>query len=216
MLTVTRRHFTLEEYHRLGELGFFGEEEQVELIRGEIIQMPTKKPPHSVCNTLLWQELYKLIEGRAILRVQEPIILPTDSEPQPDIAIVCNQEDNYLSSHPYPEDILLIIEVVDSPLKYDQETKLRLYAEASISDYWIVNLVDNQLETYSQPYQEHNGQFNYRLKRIYLSNEYVKIPCFSELSLALSSILLSATNLRRDNERGKGVRSQENSGIKSG
>jgi Uma2 family endonuclease len=136
MLTVTRRHFTLEEYHRLGELGFFGEEERVELIRGEIIQMPTKKPPHSVCNTLLWQELYKLIEGRAILRVQEPIILPADSEPQPDVAIVRNQEDNYLSSHPYPEDILLLIEVADSTLKYDQETKLRLYAEAGISEFW--------------------------------------------------------------------------------
>jgi Uma2 family endonuclease len=189
MLTVTRRHFTLEEYHRLGDLGFFGEEERVELIRGEIIQMPTKKPPHSVCNTLLWQELYKLIGGRAILRVQEPIILPADSEPQPDVAIVRNQEDNYLSSHPYPEDILLLIEVADSTLKYDQETKLRLYAEAGISDYWIVNLANNQLETYSQPYQEHDGQFNYRLKRIYLQNESVKLPCFSELSLVLSSIL---------------------------
>lgn len=189
MLAVTRRHFTLEEYHRLGELGFFGEEERIELIRGEIIQMPTKKPPHSVCNTILWQELYKLIGGQATLRVQEPIILPADSEPQPDLAIVHNQENNYLSSHPYPEDILLVIEIADSTLKYDQETKLRLYAEAGISDYWIVNLVDNQLETYSQAYQENNGRFNYRLKRIYLPNESAKLSCFPELSLALSSVL---------------------------
>jgi Uma2 family endonuclease len=64
-----------------------------------------------------------------------------------------------------------------------------LYAEAGISDYWIVNLVNNQLETYSQPYQEHDGHFNYCLKRIYLPNESVKLPGFSELSLALSSIL---------------------------
>jgi len=64
-----------------------------------------------------------------------------------------------------------------------------LYAEAGILDYWIVNLVNNQLETYNQPYQEHDGQFNYRLKRIYLPNESVKLPGFSELSLALSSIL---------------------------
>jgi Uma2 family endonuclease len=161
----------------------------VELIRGEIIQMPTKKPPHSVCNTLLVQQLILLLGKQAIVRRQEPIILPGDSEPQPDVAIVRNQEDNYLSSHPHPEDILLLIEVADSTLKYDQETKLRLYAEAGILDYWIVNLVNNQLETYNQPYQEHDGQFNYRLKRIYLPNESVKLPGFSELSLALSSIL---------------------------
>lgn len=189
MLTVMRRYFTLEEYHRLGDLGFFGEEERVELIRGEIIQMPTKKPPHSVCNTLLVQQLILLLGKQAIVRGQEPIILPGDSEPQPDVAIVRNQEDNYLSSHPHPEDILLLIEVADSTLEYDQETKLRLYAEAGILDYWIVNLVNNQLETYNQPYQEHDGQFNYRLKRIYLPNESVKLPGFAELSLALSSIL---------------------------
>jgi len=153
MLTVMRRYFTLEEYHRLGDLGFFGEEERVELIRGEIIQMPTKKPPHSVCNTLLVQQLILLLGKQAIVRGQEPIILPGDSEPQPDVAIVRNQEDNYLSSHPHPEDILLLIEVADSTLKYDQET------------------------------------FNYRLKRIYLPNESVKLPGFAELSLALSSIL---------------------------
>jgi Uma2 family endonuclease len=97
MLTVMRRYFTLEEYHRLGDLGFFGEEERVELIRGEIIQMPTKKPPHSVCNTILVQQLILLLGKQAIVRGQEPIILPGDSEPQPDVAIVRNQEDNYLS-----------------------------------------------------------------------------------------------------------------------
>jgi Uma2 family endonuclease len=188
MITVTRRHFTLEEYHRLGELGFWGEEERVELIRGEIITMPTKRPPHSVCNTYLVQELILLVGKRAIVRGQEPIILPADSEPQPDVAIVRNRGDRYLSSHPHPEDVLLAIEIADSSLNYDRETKLSLYAEDGILDYWIVNLVENHLEAYSQPYQEQNGKFNYRLKRIYLSNEVVALPCFSDLFLNLSAI----------------------------
>ena len=188
MITVSRRHFTLEEYHRLGELGFWGEDERVELIRGEIITMPTKRPPHSVCNTYLVQELILLVGKRAIIRGQEPIILPADSEPQPDVAIVRNRGDRYLSSHPHPEDVLLAIEIADSSLNYDRETKLSLYAEDGILDYWIVNLGENHLEAYSQPYQEQNGKFNYRLKRIYLPNEVVALPCFLDLFLDLSSI----------------------------
>ena len=188
MVTVTHRHFTLEEYHRLGELGFFGEDERVELIRGEIIKMPTKKPPHSVCNTLLVQELVLLVGKRAIVRGQEPIVLPADSEPQPDVAIVRNRRDRYLSSHPHPEDVLLVIEIADSSLNYDRETKLSIYAEDGISDYWIMNLVENHLETYSQPYQEKTDKFNYRLKQIYLSKEVVTLPCFLDLSLDLASV----------------------------
>ena len=68
MIAGTRKKFTIDEYHRLGELGFFGEDDRVELIRGEIIEMPTKKTPHSVCNTLLVQELVLLLGKRATVR----------------------------------------------------------------------------------------------------------------------------------------------------
>jgi Uma2 family endonuclease len=188
---VTPKRFTLEEYHRLGELGFFTPDERVELIRGEIILMPTKKTPHSVCNTLLVQELIILLGKHAILRVQEPIILPTDSEPQPDVVIARNRSDNYLSSHPYPDDILLVIEVSDTTLSFDRKTKLSLYAEDSISDYWIFNLVDNCLEMYSEPYQDSKGKFSYRLKRIALPNEVVALSCFPDVSLDLSQVFPS-------------------------
>jgi len=171
MTTVTSRRFTLDEYHRLGELGFFREDERVELIRGEIIQMPTKKTPHSVCNTRLVRKLILLLGERAIVRGQEQIILPADSEPQPDGVIARNRSDDYLSSHPEPAEILLLIEISDSTLRYDQQTKLSLYAEDGISDYWIFNLLENHLETYSEPYQDRQGKFSYRSKRIVLSNE---------------------------------------------
>jgi Uma2 family endonuclease len=85
-------------------------------------------------------------------------------------------------------DILLVIEVSDSTLMYDLETKLSLYAEAGISNYWIFNLVDNQLEMYSEPDQKRQGDFNYRSQRVVLPDEAVAIPGFPDLSLDLSFV----------------------------
>ena len=189
MTTVTAKRFSIAEYHRLGELGFFAPDDRVELIRGEIIKMPAKGRFHSVCNSLLVEELILLLTRRARVRAQEPIILSTtDSEPEPDVVIARNRSDNYLASHPEPADILLVIEVSDSTLKYDQRTKLSLYAEAGIANYWIFNLVDNQLEMHSEPYQKRQGNFNYRSQRVLLPNETVAIPGFPDLSLDLSLV----------------------------
>lgn len=186
--TVTPKRFTIQEFHRLDELGFFHPDDRVELIRGEIILMPTKKTPHSVCNRRLYKQLYDLVGERATLSLQEPIILPSDSEPQPDMVIVRNRPDDYLSSHPLPSDVLLLIEISDSSLDYDRNTKLSLYAEDGIADYWIFNLVSNQLEIYSEPYHNLQGKFGYRQTRIVLPNEAIALPCFPELFLELSTI----------------------------
>jgi Uma2 family endonuclease len=187
MTAVTAKRFSIAEYHRLAELGFFEPDDRVELIRGEIIKMAAQGRFHSVCNTLLVEELIILLARRARLRVQEPIILSTDSEPEPDV-VIARRSENYLSSHPVAADILLVIEVSDSTLKYDQRTKLSLYAESGISDYWIFNLVDIQLEMYSEPDQKQTGSFDNRVKRVVLPNEVVVIPCFPDLSLDLSAV----------------------------
>ena len=185
MTITTAKRFTVEEYHRLAELGFFHEDDRIELIRGEIIQMAAKGTPHTTCCRNLLEELAALVIGRAKLQCQDPITLPSKSEPEPDFAILRKRADNYLSAHPTPEDILLVIEIADSTLKYDQETKLPLYAEAGISDYWIFNLVNNYLEAYSEPYQDSQGNFGCRMKRIVLPNQTIIIPCFPELLLDL-------------------------------
>lgn len=188
MIAIARKKFTIDEYHRLIDWGFFAKNERVELIRGEIIKMSPKRTPHSVCNSLLWKALYDLIGNQAEIRVQEPIFISPNSEPEPNIVIAIQQDDNYLSSHPTPKDILLVIEIADSTLKYDQETKLSLYAEAGISNYWIFNLVTRHLEVYHQPFQDRKGQFAYRSKQIILSNETVKLPQFDSLNLDLSQV----------------------------
>ncbi|MEH2095324.1 Uma2 family endonuclease [Nostoc sp.] len=188
MSLTTAKRFTIAEYHRLAELGFFEENNRVELIKGEIIQMAAKSTAHSVCKTRLDRELYKLVSDRATLRGQQPIILSNNSEPEPDRIIAKNRDDDYLANHPSPSDILLLIEIADSSLKYDQEDKLPIYAEAGISDYWIFNLVDNYLECYGEPYQGLQGKFGYRRKLIYLPNELVNLPCLPDLVVDLSKV----------------------------
>ncbi|HEY9616815.1 MAG TPA: Uma2 family endonuclease [Microcoleaceae cyanobacterium] len=185
---MTKR-FTVDDYHRLIELGFIKEGDRIELMRGELVQMVAKGTPHSSCNTRLLYELLPLLGDRAIVRHQDPVTLPLHSEPEPDFAIVKVRGDRYRSAHPQPEDILLIIEVSDSTLTYDQTTKLSVYAEHQIPDYWIVNLVANQLECYSQPYHAASDDYGYRLKQIALPNETIALPGFENLQLNLAAVL---------------------------
>jgi Uma2 family endonuclease len=195
MLTqTTTRRFTLDEYHHLIELGFFHENERVELIRGELVQMVAKGTAHTTCCSNLIRELARLIAGKAELRCQDPINLPSGSEPEPDFAIIRSTPDNYLSAHPTPADIFLVIEIADSSLNYDRDIKMPLYAEAEISHYWIFNVAANQLEAYSEPYQDQQTNFGYRCKRIFLANQSVEIPLPSSPSLDLSNIFPKHTS----------------------
>ena len=188
MTVLTTKRFTIEEYHRLAELGFLTEDDRFELIKGEIIQMAAKGTLHTSCSSNLLRELGASLANRATLQCQDPIVLPSNSEPEPDFTIVRNRADNYVSDHPRPSDILLVIEVSDFTLKYDQDVKISLYAEAGISDYWIFNLVDNHLEVYSEPYQNMQGKFGYAMKRIILPNQTVALPGFPDLAIDLSRV----------------------------
>lgn len=188
MSIAQAKRFTLDEYHRLGELGFFHEDDHIELINGEIIEMASKGTAHETCLRNLWKQLPKIVGDRATLQSQAPITLPPNSEPEPDFAIVQNRDDNYLSAHPKAADVLLVMEVSDSSLAYDQDVKIPLYAKAGIIDYWIFNLFDNYLEAYSEPYQDNQDRYGYSNKRIVLSTQVINFPCFPDLSLDLARV----------------------------
>ena len=188
MVIATRKKFTIAEYHQLVDLGFFTENDRIELIRGEIINMAPKRTPHSVCNSLLWKKLYQLIGQQAEIRVQEPITLLSNSEPESDVVVAKLKADNYLSAHPVAEDIILAIRIADSTLKYDREVKIPLYAEAGINDYWIFNLVDKCLEVYTKPFSRQNGNFNYQTRNIILADGTIEIPGFSDVILELTTV----------------------------
>ncbi|MBD2178957.1 Uma2 family endonuclease [Pseudanabaena sp. FACHB-1998] len=187
MLVQTKR-FTIAEYQRLADLGILqdsAEKERTELIRGEITQMAAKGTRHTVCCSNLMRELYKLVNDLAIIRCQDPIFLLPDSSPEPDFVIVRDREDNYLTGHPTPDYILLVIEIADSSIDYDRDIKGVLYAEAGIANYWLFNLVDNRLEIYSEPYRDMQGKGNYAQRRYVLAHESIAFTIFPNLDLQL-------------------------------
>jgi Uma2 family endonuclease len=184
------KRFTVHDYHRLIELGFWGEDDHIELIRGELIQMAAKGATHESCITRLMRALLPLIGEQATLRCQSPIVL-ADSEPEPDFTIVRNQIDDYMHGHPRPEDTLLVIEVADSSLTYDREEKLPLYAEVGIPDYWLFNLLDGYLEAYSQPAEIRPGQFGYLNRNIVQVTASISLPPFPDQIVQLSQVFPS-------------------------
>jgi Uma2 family endonuclease len=181
---VTAKRFSIEEYHQLIKLNFIKEDDRIELIEGELIEMVAKGFRHCACTDALNIELIKLLGDRAVIRSQNPIALADRSEPEPDLAIVSGRAQEFFTRHPTASDVILVIEVSDSTLSYDQTTKLKMYANAGINHYWIVNLQENQLETYSEPYT-HRGI--YGTSQIYLPDRLVTIPAF-EVTLNLDSI----------------------------
>ncbi|MGI0015378.1 MAG: Uma2 family endonuclease [Nitrososphaera sp.] len=155
--TVYQRHrWTVEEYHRLGEVGIFREDDRVELIEGEIIEMPPIGSKHADCVDRLAAQLIKSVGDQHRVRVQNPLQLGQYGEPEPDIAIVKNK--NYFEAHPDAPDVLLIIEVADTTLRYDWDIKVPLYARHGIPEVWIIDLEDQRLHLFCKPsissYQE--------------------------------------------------------------
>ncbi len=150
-MSVATRHFNVAEYYQMARAGVLTEDERVELVRGEIVAMSPIGSRHAGCVNRLNMRLSQWTEGRFVVSVQNPIRLDDDSEPQPDIAILKPRDDGYADAHPYPNDILLVIEVADTSLGYDREEKVPLYASAGIPEMWLVNLSEAVIEVYSNP-----------------------------------------------------------------
>ena len=150
-VVATRRRFTRAEYYRMAEVGILGDDDRVELIKGEIIEMSPIGRRHRAFVGNLNQLLAVRLAGRAIVWMQNPIVLTEDTEPQPDIAVIRRRAVSYREREAYAEDVLLLIEVADSSLAYDRSTKLRLYAEAGIPESWIVDCTTETVEVFRNP-----------------------------------------------------------------
>lgn len=146
---VTRRRFTVDDYHRMVEAGILHEDDRVELIEGEIVEMSPIGWRHARCVTKLNALLSRQIPEDLLVAVQNPVQMGERGEPQPDIAVV--REDAYAGSHPDPEGTLLVIEVADSSLAYDRRVKLPLYARYGYAEVWIVDLAGEVVERHSEP-----------------------------------------------------------------
>jgi Uma2 family endonuclease len=146
---VSKRLFTVHDYHRMVDAGILSEDDRVELIHGEILAMSPIGPRHSAAVLRATQAMVRIVGDRAIVGVQGPIRLDEYDEPQPDVYLLRPKEDYYASGHAGPKDIFLIIEMADSSLEYDQTLKARLYAEMAVAEYWIADLRNDRLLAYS-------------------------------------------------------------------
>lgn len=146
-----RHRITVEHYYRMAEAGLFAEDARVELIDGEIIDMPPMGSRHAGRSSRLADLLSAAVAGRALVRHDKPIRLGSHSEPQPDIAVVKARDDYYESGHPTAADVLLLVEVSDATLRYDRDVKAALYARHGIPELWIVDLPGGQIHFYRSP-----------------------------------------------------------------
>jgi Uma2 family endonuclease len=144
------RRFSVAEYHRLTEIGFLTEDDNLELLEGYLVHKMARNPPHDGTLHQVLDILGSHLPGGWKIRVQSAVTL-ADSEPEPDLAVVRQDANGYRTRHPSSADVGLVIEVADSTLAGDRLDKGRIYARAGIARYWIVNLPDRQLEVYEGP-----------------------------------------------------------------
>jgi Uma2 family endonuclease len=144
------RRFSVPEYHKLTEIGVLTEDDNLELIEGYLVLKMSRNPPHDGTIQIDSQALAAALPPGWCVRVQCAVTLP-DSEPEPDIAVVRGNARSYLVHHPGPTEIGALLEVADSSLLGDRSDKGRIYARALIPVYWIINLIDRQIEVHEQP-----------------------------------------------------------------
>jgi Uma2 family endonuclease len=165
---------TVEQYHAMIRAGELTEDDPVELLEGILVFKMPKNTPHSVVTGLARREIERLLPGGWHVRVQDPVTL-ADGEPEPDAAVVRGAVEDYLVEHPGPVDVALAIEVADSSLARDRSIKLRSYARAGIVAYWIINLVERQVEACSVPDPNAVPEPRYTVTQIYRPGEDVPL-----------------------------------------
>ncbi len=166
------RRFTVNEYHRMSETGILGEDEDVELLEGWIVSEMPRNPAHDGMITIIMTDLLEPPLPADYHCRGQCSISTIDSEPLPDIAIVRGPKRVFVARHPTPADMAQVVEVADSSLERDRTVKVRIYARDNVPVYWIVNLVDRQVEVYTDPTGPDPAP-TYRTRRIYRPGDLV-------------------------------------------
>ncbi|MDQ3702538.1 MAG: Uma2 family endonuclease [Chloroflexota bacterium] len=173
--------FTVDAYHQMGEAGIFAEDARVELIDGQIVEMSPIGDPHVVAVTRCGRAFAPAwVAGRLTLHTQNPVRLDRHNEPQPDVALARPG----VETAPRPGEILLAIEVADTSLEYDRDTKVPLYARAGIPETWVLNVRDRALEVYREP-----GPAGYVRTHTYQPDQRVAAEAFPDVVLRVADLL---------------------------
>jgi Uma2 family endonuclease len=183
----TTRKWTREEYYQMGELGFF-QDQRVELIEGEIIEMAPQKNVHAAVVSLCERAVSRAFGEGYWVRMQLPLYLTESSEPEPDISVAPGGPRDYIATD-HPRSALLVVEVSETTLRFDRKVKTRLYAAAGIEDYWVVNLIDRQVEVHRKPTTDSSGQSGYEETRTFKSGESITPLAAPGASILVADLL---------------------------
>jgi Uma2 family endonuclease len=151
---------TVDEYEGLAESGLL-KDRRVELINGWLVKKMTTKPPHVVAVDATRESIAAILARGWWLREEKPVRIPEFDEPEPDISVVRGKRQDFRSRHPGPGAVEFLVEVSDTSRSWDRREKLSAYARANVPTYWILNLVDRQLEVFTAP-----GSDGYKNQRV--------------------------------------------------
>jgi Uma2 family endonuclease len=140
-----------EEYLRMGAAGVFAPDARLELIEGEIVTMPPIGSPRAGTVNISNKLFIRLADDAAVVSIQHPLILGDRSVPEPDLVLLRPRTDSYTNSHPTVADVLLVVEVSDSSLKYDLGTKIPLYARLGVPESWIFDVQERVIRVFRDP-----------------------------------------------------------------
>jgi Uma2 family endonuclease len=184
MLVQTQHRFSVKDYYRMAETGVLPPDARVELLNGRIIDMSPIGPFHGGVVNRLDRFFNLKANGRWIVSTQNALHLDEFSEPQPDLMLLEPRADDYVTSHPRAEDVILLIEVSDSTIEYDREQKTPDYARAGVREVWIIDLVEQGIEIYREP-----GLNGYVEKFVLKAGEQVSPEAFPDAVLDLGALL---------------------------
>jgi len=189
VLAVPHAHvWTRSEYHKMAELGFF-DHQRVELIEGQVIDMRSMGSEHATAVALTARAVERVFGPGYFTRWQRPFGVGELSEPEPDVAVIAGEIRDYTAEH--PTIAVLVVEVADTSLAYDRAEKASLYAKAGVAEYWIVNLIDRQLEVHRSPVlaREAAYGFEYADTAVFTGAEYVSPLALPHATIAVADLL---------------------------
>jgi Uma2 family endonuclease len=182
---VTRRRFTIEEYHRMGEAGILADDERLELIAGHIVVREPIGSRHAGTVDRLTRLWTSRLGERAIVRVQNPVVLPEEaSELQPDLMLLTPRADFYTGSHPTATDVLLLIEVADTSLLLDRRVKMPLYARGGIREAWLCDLTTGRVDVHRDL-----TAGRYASVRTFTASQRLTVDAFPDVALTVAELL---------------------------
>lgn len=181
---ITKKLFTVDEYHRMAEVGILAEDDRVELIDGEIIQMSAIGHRHMVCVIRANTMFIEAFGRKAVVSAQNPVQLSDWTEPQPDLVVFKPRSDFYAARKPTPKDVLFVVEVADTSLRYDGNVKLPRYGAAGIPEVWIEDLKNDLLLVYRDPQHD-----SYKTSLTLQRGDSVSPIAFPDIRFAIDDLI---------------------------